>query len=408
MTLFENSISTVPAALALGYFAVHVVVTTVGSVASLLRRMSRRPIASAPAEGISILKPLCGLDAELEENLESYFGLTVECPLQVIFIVDTEADDALPIARAVAARHPNSSTVVVGGRDFPNLKVTALYRGHLKARYPVLWYADANIRATQEHFQGMLDAFAEARRSGPTIVAAPSSAVRGTGIGANMERLHIATYVNLGTELTVLAGRPLAGGKSILIHADDLAAIGGFERFGDCSNEDFTMGMAVRRIGSVAYGSVASQQVVGAYSLERFFSRQKRWARLRANVAWWPFSVLEHWSYLAPSFALATLGLLPMAFFGGALALRAVLDTAMLRVHTGQWPNPVDVLLLPLKELVVFIAYLSGWGGNTFVWNGRRVELRGSGKVGAVTPRTQGPTAEVASFPAVPTTKAET
>src|SRR5215831_18512439 len=54
---------------------------------------------------ISILKPLCGLDDDLEENLRSFAALPYPV-YEVLLGVRSERDPAYELARAVARRWP--------------------------------------------------------------------------------------------------------------------------------------------------------------------------------------------------------------------------------------------------------------------------------------------------------------
>ena len=64
--------------------------------------------------GVSILRPLKGLDTNLYENLESTF--TQEYPNYEIFLsVDHEDDQALPIVRDLIAKYPDVKAHIVIG-----------------------------------------------------------------------------------------------------------------------------------------------------------------------------------------------------------------------------------------------------------------------------------------------------
>jgi cellulose synthase/poly-beta-1,6-N-acetylglucosamine synthase-like glycosyltransferase len=86
------------------------------------RRRYRSPIprsssSSAPSEsvpGVSILRPLKGLDTNLFENLESTFHQ--EYPnFEIIFSVANEYDQALSVVRALLEKYPHSDARVIVG-----------------------------------------------------------------------------------------------------------------------------------------------------------------------------------------------------------------------------------------------------------------------------------------------------
>lgn len=76
----------------------------------------RSPLAtSTSAPGVSILRPLKGLDTNLYENLESTF--TQEYPnFEIIFSVADDDDQALPVVRDLIAKYPNINTRIIIGK----------------------------------------------------------------------------------------------------------------------------------------------------------------------------------------------------------------------------------------------------------------------------------------------------
>src|SRR5262245_54064580 len=71
----------------------------------LLRHLREPPARPTTAPGISILKPLCGLDDALESNLLSFAQLAYPS-YEVLLGVCDASDPAYPVARAVARRFP--------------------------------------------------------------------------------------------------------------------------------------------------------------------------------------------------------------------------------------------------------------------------------------------------------------
>src|SRR5262245_20595492 len=90
-------------------------------------RHLRAGLPAAPLEPpVSILKPLCGLDDELEENLESFAKLDYPC-YEVLLGVRNRKDNAYPLARKMARRHPRRMRVVIQrGQPGLNPKVNQL------------------------------------------------------------------------------------------------------------------------------------------------------------------------------------------------------------------------------------------------------------------------------------------
>jgi ceramide glucosyltransferase len=76
---------------------------------------SWRPLLQVP--GVSILRPLKGLDANLYENLESTFKQDYP-NFEILFSVADEQDDALPIVRELITRYPNvNAEIIIGNKN---------------------------------------------------------------------------------------------------------------------------------------------------------------------------------------------------------------------------------------------------------------------------------------------------
>jgi len=83
------------------------------------RLRPRSPLATAPrgsVPGVSILRPLKGLDTNLYENLESTF--TQQYPhYEIIFSVADDHDQSLSVVRDLISKHPNiNAKLIVGMR----------------------------------------------------------------------------------------------------------------------------------------------------------------------------------------------------------------------------------------------------------------------------------------------------
>src|SRR4029079_17138538 len=80
-----------------------------------------------PLPAASLLKPLHGLEPNLERNLESFF--VQEYPdFEIIFGVRTSEDPALEVVAKLQRRYPQVRTRIVlsGEPEYPNAKVFSL------------------------------------------------------------------------------------------------------------------------------------------------------------------------------------------------------------------------------------------------------------------------------------------
>ncbi|XP_041475774.1 ceramide glucosyltransferase-like [Lytechinus variegatus] len=68
--------------------------------------------------GVSILKPLCGVDANLPCNLESYFLLSYP-RFELLICIQDEDDEAIKVVTPLVEKYPHvDATVFIGGSEF--------------------------------------------------------------------------------------------------------------------------------------------------------------------------------------------------------------------------------------------------------------------------------------------------
>ena len=190
----------------------------------------------------------------------------------------------------------------------------------------------------------------------------------------------LVTYNNSSYEVSLLGNVHAVVGKSLLIHRDDLAEIGGLERFAASGGEDFLMAKAIQQIGTIAYSRVASRQVLGEkLSWRSFFERQRRWATLRSHMVPGAFYGLEHFTYFGVPLFFSLFGVIPFSWVAIAFGVKLLLDGALMWAHTDEFPSLVDLAIMPFKEVLL----LSAWGfaafGREVTWRGRLLHLTANG-----------------------------
>lgn len=343
-----------------------------------------RPSLPQPAPPVTVLKPLKGLDPDLEANLESCFTLSYPS-YEIIFGVDTADDPALAVARRVAARHPERAVqIVISGRRVGyNPKVNNLANMVQKAAYEHLLISDSNVQVPEMLLQAMV---ARLEQPGVGMVTSFIRGVRGAGLGAALESLQLNTFVMGGAAAAErVAHRVCSVGKSMLLRRRELEAIGGFAELGRFLAEDQVCGEAIAAGGlRVVVDPLPVDNVLGRLGLRQFIRRHLRWARIRRHM--------HPWAYAAE----LVLNPIPMALLCVAVAPGATSILAL----TGSWMvmsllawrterlvgvrrSVVSYPLLELvRELLVTVVWVVPFVGATVTWRGssyriqRKTELR--------------------------------
>ena len=111
-----------------------------------LRR--RRAVPPSTATGVTVLKPLKGVDDELYENLAS-FATQTHARLQILLGAADPEDPALAVARRLETSFPDVDIRIVAGTAplGRNPKVANLAGLMPHARHDLVLVSDSNVRA---------------------------------------------------------------------------------------------------------------------------------------------------------------------------------------------------------------------------------------------------------------------
>ncbi len=354
-------------------------------LAALRYRAQRVPEPAAARIPVSVLKPLHGLDAGLEENLRGFFAQPYRhadgTPAFEILFATREADDpAIAIVERLREEFPDVpvSRLVTGEPPYPNAKVYSLALMTDAARNDVLVMADSDVRVDA----GFLETVsAEFRDPALGLSTCPYRAVPGGSFWSFLEALHMNTEF-LGGVLTarLLEGVRFALGPTIAVRRGVLEDIGGFAELREFLAEDFVMGQRAAAHGHrVILSRYVIEHRIGSQDLAHSMAHRLRWARStrRSRPAGY-FGEL----FLRPlALALLLTAIAPAAWpvLPATLALRYAQAAVMRRTIAASfgWKH---WLLLPVQDLVSFGLWLAGFFGNTILWRGHRYRLEKDGR----------------------------
>lgn len=342
------------------------------SLAALRRDMRGRRLPGF-LPPVSIVKPLSGLDDELERNLESFYRLNYPV-YEIVYSFARRSDPAFSVARRVTSRHPEiSSAFVVDAREAGgNSKVNRLAAGIRRARFRHILMADGNVLVHPEFLGRAVSFFAD------PSVGLVSHLFRAQGartIGSRLESLHLNGALRAGTAaLSGILGMPCVVGKSILLSREALNAISGIESLRDHLAEDYLLGTMVAKAG---YRVVLSSDEIGtaevSRSLAAAWSRQRRWAILRKRLGGLCYTaelLASPLPFLA-GVALAARGDVALTAAGAGLYLLRVALEAVSARRSGDAFSFSDWLLVPVRDAAVAALFVAGLFGSRTTWRGR-------------------------------------
>ncbi len=363
-------------------------VAAFGVVAALVQllvlrfHLRARARATFPLPPISVLKPLCGVDDDLEANLASFASIDYPS-YEVVLGVRDRADAAWRVAEAATRRWPSRFRVVLQrGEPGLNPKVNQLIGLAAAARHDVLLVSDSNVRAPDGYLHDVARHLADPRVG---LVTHPVGGVGERSLGSALENLQAAAAVGPATVAAQRLGRrDVVVGKSMAFRREDLVRLGGFESVRNFLAEDYVLGVAVtRKLGKrVAIGSVAIPGVSERRTVSGFLARYGRGCVMQRKIAGSAVYALQALLYPLP---FAVLGL---AFAPGWNALglvllvwlaKALLDAQTARELRGHGFGARVLWLSPLKDFLFLWAFARAFDQNTVEWRGNRlVVLAGS------------------------------
>ncbi len=334
---------------------------------------------SSPSR-VSILKPVCGVDDGLEENLRSFLALH-DVDYEVIVSVADAGDRAIPVVRSVLADAPpgRMRLVVGGGNGAKNRKVERLAVAYAEASGEILLVSDSNVRVDPDFLACTIAVFDD------PAVGCASNLFTGSGarsLGARLESLHLLLFVAAGNVLAAWSSRVCVVGKSMALRRETLERIGGFRRFENLLAEDQAIGLAVAAAGwRVALSSTVVRNVTVNRSVRAALTRQVRWNRIRFSFS----PLLYAGELLVNPFPLALGAGIVAAAFGmtgssvagsvAAVALLRCAQAAALAAATGARLGVVDLLLVPLQDLLQFAGQFAPLISRRVEWRGHRARL---------------------------------
>jgi ceramide glucosyltransferase len=385
MSLFSRIVFTV-AVTGTVTSTIYCLLVLVGAVRFGLRKRREDRLPQSFLPPVSVLKPLHGMEPDLEENLTRFFELDYP-EFELLFCARREEDAGLSMARRIAAGYPNvrARFLVCGEPMFPNAKMWSMAALARAASYETLVTSDADARVTRDYLQRCVQELADPR----SALASCLYIGRTTGgVAAQLDAVGKSVEMSGGIFVADLleGGTRFALGVTMILRRDAFEKVGGFEDLGQYYAEDFVLG---QRLATLGYGVRMSNYVVRLMvlpqGLRASFRDQLRWMKstrrsrplghLGTGLTFaLPFGVLGFaWGVATGHAALGAIWLLATCVNRWVMA--AVVLWALQDEEAG-WPT----FLYPLRDLLGFAVWVASYVGDRMQYHGGAYSLGVGGR----------------------------
>jgi ceramide glucosyltransferase len=372
-----------------------------------------KPLGGHPS--LSVIRPVKGLDAGLEDNLRSAFDVAWPAPLEILFVFDDDREPALPAVRRAIARDREAqghtrAEILFCGAPPPGRtgKLHAMIAAAERARGEILAFVDSDVRTDPEVMDDLVATLLSADDVGssfaPIVVSEPPRTLGDAVYALLLNALYTpdATRVarrNRG-ELPFILGQCMA------MRRDAIDAIGGLEAAQGQIVDDLYIGQLMRAAGlknrmgtrpvRIVQFGLSPGEALRTYTRWITFSRRglPDW-RFKAPIA---LRVGEFWLGVVGAGLAAGAGWPLVAGAFAAVAAAVTASLARLQTHvTGRalaWRHKLaPAALCALAPVVVARIYLlqrqMGWRGRTYALDprARLAEAPAAGRDEGAAPR---------------------
>ncbi|XP_005106100.2 ceramide glucosyltransferase-B [Aplysia californica] len=352
-----------------------------------LHKKLEPPVPADGLPGVSVIKPLTGVDVNLKSNLESCFN---QCypNYELLFCVQDDNDPAILVVKSLIESYPKvDAKLFIGQKDVgPNGKINNMVSGYEAAKYDLIIISDTGIKMTPNSIYDMVWSL---EPDVGLVLQMPYCATR-KGFGAVYQQVYFGTMQARNCLSANAVNINCSTGMSSMLRRDVLDKAGGLAEFGQYLAEDHFIAEAIRAHGyRVVLATTPALQNSGNTSLSDFHKRLVRWSQLRISMV--PTLIV-----IEPVGESIVLGVLaswatmflfdasPLAFFLSHLLVWFLFDYILIRiVENGPLPFSKFEFVVAwlmrevLSPYIILVSHLN----DHVVWRNKKYRIRWGGKV---------------------------
>ena len=348
----------------------------------LLKFSRRRLPENAPTPPVTVLKPVCGLEPGLYENLLSFCEQDYP-DYQVIFGVSDSNDPALDIIHQLIRDLPDKDlSVVIDSRMIgSNRKVSNLANIYGQAKHDVLVMADSDMQVGRDYLRSVIMPLQDPKVG---VVTCLYSGIARGGLASVLGAAFINEWF-LPSVLVALSFSKIkyCFGSTMVVRRKLLEQIGGFARFSQLLADDYMLGKVISDAGyEVFLSSYVVGNVVYEPNIKALFQHELRWAVTVRSVrpVGYTFSFITYTVPMALLYAvISSFRADSVIMIGAAVMLRILMHfTARysLRLNGQAW-----YWLMPFRDILSFTVWAASFFSKNIHWRQHTYSLQDNGQI---------------------------
>jgi len=252
-------------------------ILVIAGVLRFARRRRQGKCARDHVVAVSVLKPVHGLEPNLEENLESFF-LQDHPDFELIFCARDLSDPALQVAQRLSQKHPRVKVRILTSGEPPwtNAKLYSLEKMWKQAEHDLLVISDSDVRVSPDYLREIIKPFANPE------VGMTTCLYRGLpagGFWTELEALGFSVEMTSGVIVAdLLEGMKFALGPTMVVRRQCVEALSGFGFMADYCADDYILGNRVAESGM--------EVVLSHHSIDHMVFHHSLFASMRHQVRW--------------------------------------------------------------------------------------------------------------------------
>lgn len=342
------------------------------------------PSAGAGVSGhlqpVSVLKPLCGVEPRLYENLRS-FCVQAYPNYELVFGVRDNEDPAIDVVRRLRTEFPQLGIVLVIDPRLhgSNPKVSNLINMLPRAKYDWFVLADSDISVPADYLTRVAAPLAG---SDVGIVTCLYHGIARLGFWSRMGRLFIDDWFVPSVRLAhALGSTRFSFGATIAVRREVLSSIGGFEALRDTLADDFWLGELTRQKSlRTVLSDLSVATEVSDTGFSTLWARELRWLRTIRSIA--PLGFIPTCLCFTTPVVLLGLALAPDVP-NGILVLLGLGARALLYFSRPEFKHerPLwrELLLIPIRDALLLLEWAVALTSWQVKWRGAVLHSRGKG-----------------------------